>query len=258
LSTNPSREARPIRIFGVGLGKTGTHTLARMFEQACRAGHEVDAERLVPPYASWLRGKPDVDAVRAELRQRAATLQLDVDVAALLAPFAGELATLFPEARFILTIRDCFSWFSSYVEHVVRDPAPVSFWLEARDAGFPRPYEYEPGDEALERRGLPPVRLGFRRWTEGNQGVLTGVPSERLLVVRTEDLSTSIDALASFCRVDRDRMQVVHDGAAPEIECVLADVRSEHLARVARETCAPLMERFWGPSWPDLVSRVGR
>ena len=36
-----------LRVFGVGAAKTGTHTLAQMFEDHVRTGHEADADALI-------------------------------------------------------------------------------------------------------------------------------------------------------------------------------------------------------------------
>src|SRR5206468_1796738 len=114
---------RRLRIYGIGLGKSGTTTLARMFDNY-RAGHEVDAARLLPLATAVLNDEIAQDSrrVRRELRRRSVRFHLDVDSAPFLTPFAPILAGLFPDAQFVLALRDCFSWLDSRVEWDLGNP----------------------------------------------------------------------------------------------------------------------------------------
>ena len=114
---------RRLHLYGIGNGGSGTTSLTQMFG-AYHATHENDFARLVPLTAGVLTGEIHANSarVRVALRRRSVRFHLDVDVASFLTPFAGTLASLYSDARFVLLIRDCFSWLDSRVEHVVRQP----------------------------------------------------------------------------------------------------------------------------------------
>src|SRR5207247_5842007 len=90
-----------------------------------------------------------------------------------------------PGKRFILTIRDVYSWCDSWLDHNINTP-PVdsSPWtvldrvrLRADDL---RPTKF---DSPLSERGLPPLACYFQLWADHNARILEAVPRERLLVV---------------------------------------------------------------------------
>jgi len=249
---------RRLHLYGVGLGKSGTTTLTRMFSEY-RAAHEVGAERFVPVTVGVLSGQyaPDSRRVRFELRRRDVRFHLEVDSAHFLNPVAETLASLFPEARFVLTLRDCFSWLDSTVEHDFRDPEPDALWapLRAVQNGSLGAF-FAPEEAPLRDAGLPPVASLLRRWAKRNRTVLDGVPSERLLVVRTEDLSGAADTLARFAGVPVGTVHPAHANANVDHGGVLSEVPREFIVERALQHCAGLMEKHWGPDWTDLQDRL--
>ena len=245
-----------LRVYGVGMAKTGTRSLRYMFLPRFRSGHEIAADTMLPVNTQYLRGEIDDETLQRALRKRSRSLRLEVDVANFLSPVAGPLASLYPDVLFILTIRDCFSWFSSYADHVLRDPPASWQWAEYRAASFgPEPGAHRPEEAALERQGLPSLETAFRRWARETATVIESVPARRLLVVKTRDLSSSQAEIGTFCGIDPTMVRAVHAGSAPRRRGVLAEVSTGHLIRVAEDTCEPLMRRFWGANWRDLVKR---
>jgi hypothetical protein len=248
---------RRLHLHGVGIGKSGTTTLAEMFRDY-RAAHELDAERFVPISAGVLTGQYALDArrVRFELRRRQIRFRLEVDSADFLNPVAGTLAALFPGARFVLTIRDCFSWLDSSVEWRLKT-TDAGIWAPMRDAMYgSSPAVFAPEEAPLRDAGLPPIAAYLRRWAQQNAAVLRRVPSERLLVVRTEDLSGAGDTLARFAGVPVGTVHPAHAKANTDRTGLLAQVPRDFIGERAREHCATLMEKYWGLDWYDLRARL--
>src|SRR5438034_10103384 len=102
---------RRLRLYGVGNGKSGTTSLTQMFG-SYRAAHEIDRARFVALASKVWLGELDTSSarVRHELRRRTLRYHLEVDVAGHISVFAGTLADMYADARFVLLIRDCFSW----------------------------------------------------------------------------------------------------------------------------------------------------
>jgi hypothetical protein len=250
---------RRLHLYGVGCTKSGTMTLARMFDNYC-AAHEVDAARFIPISVGVLNGEYALDSrrVRFEVRRRNARFHLEVDSAAFLNPVAGALSSAFPHARFVLTLRDCFSWLDSRVEWELKIPprrAPVFGPLRA--ALYDQyPEDFAPEEAALRNAGLRPLASYLRAWSEENTAVLHDVPSESLLVVRTEDLNDAADVLARFAGVPEGTVHPAHANANDERVGLLAEIPREFIVERAREHCATLMEEYWGPDWNELQDRI--
>jgi hypothetical protein len=226
-----------------------------------RATHEIDFAHLVPITAGVLTGEVDADStrVRAALRRRSVRFHLDVDVASFLTPFAGTLASLYEDAKFVLLIRDCFSWLDSRVEHVVRQPwtSRHPAWQAERLARYERHDDrFAPEEAVLREAGLRPIAAYLRAWSDYNERVLTSVPADRLLVLRTEDLDRSVDALVRFTGVPASAIQPRHANRRPSRTGLVEHVPAAFVVEQARAQCAPHMERFWGADWCDLRSRL--
>ena len=204
----------------------------------------------MPITAGVLTGKYSLDSrrVRFELRRRQARFRLEVDSAGWLNPVAGTLASLFQDARFVLTLRDCFSWLDSRVEAAfeLQQPAGFSPMGEALSHAYPSVFALE--EAPLRDAGFRPVASYLQQWAEWNTSVLRDVPSDRLLVVRTEDLSDAADALARFAGVPVGTVQPAHANANVDRARLLSQIPREFIVERAQEHCAAVMERYWAPT----------
>jgi Sulfotransferase domain len=223
-----------------------------------RASHEIDRLRMHALAAGVLTGELDVGGarVRAELRRRSVRFHLEVDVAGHMAVFAGTHAGMYADAKFVLLMRDCFSWLNSVVDQRLRSIRELrnNAYFHAKFVRYG--YEFSSAEAVLRDAELVPVAAYLRAWAETSRRVLEEVPPERLLVVRTEDLDHSVEALARFAGVPESTVQPVHANRNPSPTGLLSEVPASFVIERAREHCAPLMERFWGPGWCDLVTRL--
>ena len=224
-----------------------------------RAAHEIEGMRMRALAAKVMTGQLDASSsrVRAELRRRSIRYHLEVDVAGHMASFAGTLARMYDDAVFVLPIRDCFSWLDSAVEQLLQfDRAG-----RTRDAFYEAKYlrhcdVFTSHEAVLEDAGLIPIAAWLQGWADSNERVLGSVPPERLLVVRTEDLDDSVEALARFADVPAPTLRPVHANRNAARSGLLADVSPDFVLEQAQEHCGSLMERFWGPDWCELRTRL--
>jgi hypothetical protein len=251
------RSAPPERRFhayGVGAPKSGTHSVANLFSPAYRSAHEPHAVLTLMHLLRWLEGRSSDAAMERLLRARDRWLGLEVEAAHYLHHVVGMLVRLFPEARFVLTIRDPYTWLGSAVVqsiHNYGNPHPNRMvWLALSDLHY-RPYgfTYAPEEEALRRHGgVYPIGSYLEYWTAHNRAVLDAVPPERLLVVRTHELRAKSAEMARFLGADPAKLTVegAHAFARPVKEVVVHEVVDHRFleAEVERR-CAPLLERFF-------------
>src|SRR4051812_24459209 len=110
-------KGRRIVVFGIGAPKSGTHSIAGLFEATYRTAHEPEARDLVELICDvhdGIRSRGDLQHHLADKYER---LGLEVDCAGLNGWVVPDLVPLSPRARFLLTIRDPYTWLDSMVNH---------------------------------------------------------------------------------------------------------------------------------------------
>jgi hypothetical protein len=170
-----------IRVFGAGVGRTGTHSLKLAINQLglgpCHHMEAVlhDMPVHVPLWSAALNGRPDWQAI------------YDGFESAVDWPTAGffrELIATYSTAKCVLTLRSPESWaesFSSTIYKLLagRDKAPPDkkAWLEMASGviartGFP---------DGLDRAGL------IRGFLAHNEAVRKAIPASQLLVYEVKE-----------------------------------------------------------------------
>ena len=122
------------RLYGIGMGKTGTNVLASMFA-GVPAAHEPEAGDVIETLLDYEAGRRDWRALRNFVVDRDRRLGLAVDVSNLNIFLVDLLLELDPQARFVLTIRDPWSWLDSIVNQYLRRE-PTAQWRAVADHRF--------------------------------------------------------------------------------------------------------------------------
>jgi len=250
------RPPRRLVAFGVGMAKSGTHSLAALFEKNYRARHEADCTRLIDAILERAAGRCSDADVRAYLRRRDARWWLEVDSSQLNFFILDDLIDMFRQARFILTMRDCVSWLDSLINHSL-SRTPTTAWRRLREHRFATPRLAHPVEElALAQRGLYTLDGYLRYWARHNATVLARVPADRLLVIKTHEIAAKSADIAGFLGIAPATLQpdVAHSNRARHRHEVLAKVPSHHLALKVQRHCGPLMERFFPGEYAQLLA----
>lgn len=245
---------RRLHVYGVGAPKSGTHSLANLFTPTYRAAHEPRAALTIVHLLRYLQGDTRAETVARLLRARDRWLNLEVEAAHYLGFVAGELAQTFPEARFVLTIREPYSWLTSAVNQSIynyANPHPDrAVWLALSDYRYGRHgFDYDAEEAPLRAYGgVYPIGSYLGYWTAHTEAVLDAVPEDRLLVMRTHELRTRSADLARFLDIPSETLSLekAHAFARPVKTVEVHEVVDHGYleAEVARR-CGPLMERFF-------------
>jgi hypothetical protein len=129
------RGVRRVRLYCVGTAKSGTHSIAAMFGGSVRARHEADNRRDIREILEVAAGRVDRDRMKRYVRRRDRRLYLDIDSSQVNFFMLDALLTEFPGARFLLTIRDPYSWLDSIINDSLRRPSNRS-WTDFRNFCF--------------------------------------------------------------------------------------------------------------------------
>ena len=105
------------------MGKTGTVSIHAIFRKAqYRCGeHEPESRFLINKILTFYNGKIDTNEFTLYVKHRDRRLGLEMDVSHLNYHLLDILVNEFSEAKFILTIRDCYSWLDSFMDQQYRD-----------------------------------------------------------------------------------------------------------------------------------------
>lgn len=201
---------RRFHAYCIGSAKSGTHSIAGLFERKFRAAHEPEAEKLIALITNARKENSDNTWLRQTLLERDRRLRLEMESSQLAFFLLDDLLTLFPEALFILTIRDCYSWLDSVLNNHKARTIPEA-WKDiiALRHGSPH-YHHSPRASVLMENGFFPLEGYLSYWESHNRTVLERIPAERLLVVRTDRITAETERIANFVGVpakDLDQRQ---------------------------------------------------
>lgn len=242
-------EPRRMHTFCVGAAKTGTTSVAEMFRHEYRAAHEPRSYHF---HHRW-GGKRSIDGEQGAddyFLRRDRFFNLEMEASHYLLPAVPVLVRLFPEAKFVLTVRDCRPWMISMIseELFTRKNRGSKLWWEPwfRDVCGPAS-GHPPEERVLAERGLSTVRGYMHYWDRHNREVLAAVPEERLLVLRLDELDTAQARLGEFLDISPDTLpqSEVRANTRKEKAVTLSQIGEDYVNAIAREECGEMMDRFF-------------
>jgi hypothetical protein len=243
----PHVRPRRFHAFGVGMPKTGTHSLAGVFSRY-RAWHEPERQHVMQIIMARANGDLADSAARDQVRRLDRRMWLELNASWHNYLLLDLLVEEFPRAKFVLTIRDCYSWLDSILNEVLgRTHSEYMKEFHRWYAGTFTPGSHDDGDRVLADHGLWPLDMWLQAWNQHNSRVISLVPSDRLLIVRTQDIRSDIPKLAEFLG---RRPETLDAGRSHEFKAeaklgLLSKMDRNYLQSRVEAQCADLMQRFF-------------
>lgn len=245
------RRRRKLHCFCLGAAKTGTTSFASMFETCYRSAHEPDTVALIDEVAQLLGDGPAIAEATSEygvhtgssnvdvvtwLRERDRRLNLEVEASHPLGYMAPWLPEVFPDARFVLTIRDPLPWLKSRLNfHLYKTPPE---WQKYRDLIWSRWHkEYHSEEKILEEMGLYSIDAYLSQYSEQYQLLFKHLPENRRLLVKTDELDGAADRIGEFLKIDPSTIIRRHANAFSHQESVIDGLPEEFVARRIEANC---------------------
>ena len=212
-----------------------------------RAAHEPEREQFLGMILKHARGDVDGVEFREYFVGRDARLKLEYDIAWANQFIIDTLLSAFPQARFIVLIRDPYTWLQSICGHLIsrRIPADVRAFL---DWWFkPELYPHSDEDRVLQDRGLYSVAAFLQAWDRHIHGCTRQIPPEQLLVLRTHELVRSHERLAQFLQIpidslDRRQGNVNRGSWADRLESL---IDRAYIEETVQSICRENMARYF-------------
>jgi len=206
---NRTEQPRRFHAYCVGAAKTGTTTIAHMARGHYRAAHEPDAENTSRLVIDFLEQKISTADMETLLKQRDQALNLELEAAHPLGYLCGVLARMFPDARFIVTVREPMSWLKSRLNYHIKIQVPE--WQAYRDYFWGRQHRvWAAAEQPLKELGLYSLDTYLQQYADHYDRVLRELPVERRLLLRTHELAQARDTLAAFLGVPEESLTASH------------------------------------------------
>jgi hypothetical protein len=241
--SSPFLRPRTFQAFGVGMAKSGTHSLSAIFRRHHRSAHEPEEDLLIEHILGVADGRISTVVVERYLTEADKRLKLEMNASLLNYFVLHLLVEMFGEARFILTVRPPLKWLESMINQQLGTPCPVR-WQRLRDLRFGNPATIPAKEHALEERGLYTLAGYLSYWARHNRDVLQQVPDDRLLVVETNRLASSIGRIAEFVGVPTSTLNAhdAHAFTAKRHFDVLSEMDQGYLEETADRICGDVVE----------------
>jgi hypothetical protein len=214
-----------------------------------RSEHHPDAHTRLELAMAYLKGEVNAASATEVLRRRDRLLGLEMESSTLAGTLIEPMVAACPEKKFILTMRDVYSWCDSWLDHNINDPPAPSSLFGQLDLIRLRVTDFAPTryDAPLVERGFPSLACYFQLWTSHNTRVLEAVPSTRLLVVKTGEIRDRIPDIARWVGVapgDAPSGSVLAVRGAEEARAAGVLDRS-YVRETAERYCGDLMRRYF-------------
>lgn len=239
---------KKFRVYCIGAAKTGSTSLAAMFQTNYRAAHEPETEKTNQLVIDWLEGSTSDSELKRLLKERDQRLNLELESAHPIAYVSHILAEVFPESKFIITIREPYSWLKSRLNFHHRFN-PVA-WQAYRDFFWLKKHSgYALEEYPLKRLGLCSLDTYLQQYSDHYRRVLT-LPEHRYLVIKTSDIDSSLSTFSEFLNIDSDSISVRHSNENPEKIEPLKDMDASFVKAKIWQHCAEIIAEFF----PDSVT----
>ena len=245
---------RRFHAFVMGTSKTGTHSLAGMFERF-RTLHEPSGNQL---HELLIRSeRRDLEEIRFRRwlvwRDRAMGLELESNC--FLSPFVELVAASFPSAKYVVLFRDPRAWLDSKLNHSINRPhAAGSVWTESNRAQYrPDDYSFGPEEGLFEPLGLFPLRSYLAHWSRINESLLDSLGGLDTLFLPTSEIAFRAAEIAEHVGVQVGDlvMSKAHLFTAPKRHGLLHRIEEGYVRDVIDTICGPTHTRLLGASIAD-------
>lgn len=243
----PMLRPRRIHIYGVGAPKTGTYSVAQLFS-GYRSGHEAHPAASLRIIQAERDGTLNRDEVLRHLQRRDRRWRLEAEAAHFLIHLVEYLVELYPQAKFLCTVRDPRSWLRSILDQEINKPRSRldHEWRMIHDVAFGvPPEEYPPREQVLEEYGLRSLDQYLEYWSWHNECLLEFIPPERRLFIETKTLSDQLTKIAEFLEISVDHLskERAHSHKTSEKHGVLQKIDRRYVRERIQDSCVPVLER---------------
>jgi len=246
---NNSPMKRKLQAYCVGMGRTGTRSMAGIFSTSYKAAHEPHTKELLAIITAAQKGSISRQDFKKYVLYLDNKLQLEFNSSFFNKWLLEVLLTEFPNAKFILTIRDCYSWLNSSINALFfgRSKIPNEFDDFINTIMEQESYRHAKNQPVMYKNGSYRLDGLLSYWAKINNEILATVPRSRLLVVKTHEINSSIREIADFLNIHPKTLDLTKSHMNKSIKNidVLSKVDKDYLSSIVNLHCKDLMDKYF-------------
>ena len=231
-------------------------SIARLFQRDYRAMHEGTYLEAIEYLIRRRAGEVSDQELIRWLRRRDVQVWADCESSHVMNWFSDLLQVVYPEAKFIVTVRDCYSWTNSVIDQHVNSHTGVraggAVMARSRPVTYSSLREVYYGDKSTDPDSLLTqmgeyTLNGYLDYWASHYVQATGtLPANRTLFVWTKDIRDRADDIAEFVGVPRSSLDVgrSHSHVAPEKHGVLGQLSPQAVHEAVRTRCGPVADQL--------------
>ena len=209
---------RRFHAYKVGLPRSGCSSIMALFSNY-RSVAEYKERESVEIITAWKDGWINENTLEEYIQFRHEVGLLEMDTASFNHFYLHILINKFPEAKFIFTIRDCYSWVNSFLrmisrwkKHFLDIGQDMPDWMLNYGRILFGKYDWSwfNSYDDLHRNLEPLVEMFVSSWVRLNSRILELLPPERSLLIKTSEISRSQERLADFIGIPQNTLTVHH------------------------------------------------
>lgn len=211
---------RQFQCFCIGTPKSGTTSIAGLFDKHFRSSHEPERRSIIFYMSDHYHGKYSDDEYVMWLKKRDRRVWLDMESNCFLGYRMDLLFRAFPDAKYILSVREPLSWLDSMLNHTINySPASedvIALWHKIYFQ--PEQYPHNTIEQPLKDAAVYSLEAYLRYWSSSIDSVLTTIPESQLLIVKTHEFKDRVGDIAHFLAVDSSKIDLTsgHLNKAPQ------------------------------------------
>ena len=193
-------------LLNVGIARTGTTSIGHIFN-SYRSHHEIGFKHIAPAIQQFSGKEISRESFEGiVLGEYGKHAPWEVVSASYSHYYLDVLLRTYPEAKYLVTLRDCFGWVESISNFVVGRNWKHGWLYEYTWFNAGVPPEVLANEKAFLKNHRQYLENFFRLWGEWNGKILGMLPRERLLVLRTHEISQKREEIAAFVGVSPESL----------------------------------------------------
>lgn len=239
---------RQTHAFCIGTPKSGTTSIAGIFDNNYRSSHEPERVELIELIHKHFNKQVTDSQYINWLKLRDKRIWLDIESNCFLGYRPDLLYSAYPNSKYILSVRNPLSWLDSMLNHTINYPPKselvIRYW---HDIFFqPNKYPHCKYDSALKENAVYSIEAYLRYWSKSITSIIKHIPETQLMILKTKELKENDLEISSFLSIDINSLdhQMNHLNKAPEKYQLLNLVEPEYLDDTCTKFCQDIIDKL--------------
>ncbi len=235
---------RKTHAFCLGAAKTGTTSIAKIYNKVLRTAHEPEVVNTTDLVMDTLSTNLSELQCKKLIAKRDRRLNLELESSHPLGYLSPYLVEMFPKAKFIVTIREPRAWLKSRVNfHLNKSPAQ---WEKYRHFIWARHHgEFAKEEAFLEQAGLFSLDAYLKQYSEQYNIIFDSIPQERMLLIKTDKINESTDVISDFIGYKGKHVVPVHANSLEDSTGLEDKVPASFIEQKIDQHCGWMVDKYF-------------